>query len=330
MDFIFEHLHCGENLLASLDSEIQELSSVLSSHVWSPDFSITTTTTTLRHQAAYNRSLSIALSEHGWRLQPLLSTSPLLLGDFAKGLIFGEIQFGDIVSLYRDFYKFQYGLKNGLLKLAVLIVPHDEYKFFPTSPASVKDMANFPLALRYFTVLPITVPTIIYGLLADNEDVSNQSIQPRRTISDAQAAADHLRRKLTDRVVHPDVLKFARAELVEGNYFHAVLEAAKSVAQKIRDKTGLTSDGSDLIKDAFEIGEKQYPVLAFNALSTDSERREHNGLMSLMKGFFGTFLNLTAHAPRIARKITEQDALEMMTFASLLHQRLDEAVKTGA
>jgi len=163
-----------------------------------------------------------------------------------------------------------------------------------------------------------------------NDEGKLERCKQARTISDAQATADQLRRKLTGRGVHPDVLKFCRAELVEGNYFHAVLEAAKSVAQKIRDKTGFTSDGSALVEDAFGIGKKQYPVLAFNALSTDSERSEHNGLMNLMKGFFGTFRNPTAHAPRIAWKITEQDALDMMTVASLLHRRLDEAVKTGA
>lgn len=167
------------------------------------------------------------------------------------------------------------------------------------------------------------------GLKLNNEGKLERCKQAR-TISDAQTVADQLRRKLIDRGVHLDVLKFCRAELVEGNYFHAVLEAAKSVAQKIRDKTGLTSDGSALVDDAFGIGKKQYPVLAFNALSTDSERSEHNGLMNLMKGFFGTFRNPAAHAPRSAWKITEQDALDMMTVASLLHRRLNEAVKTGA
>ena len=69
--------------------------------------------------------------------------------------------------------------------------------------------------------------------------------------------------------------------------------------------------------DAFGIGQKACPVLAFNALSTESEQSEHKGLMNLMKGFFGTFRNPTAHAPRIGWKITEQDALDMMTVASL-------------
>lgn len=161
-----------------------------------------------------------------------------------------------------------------------------------------------------------------------NDEGKFERCKQARTISDVQATADQLRGRLVDRGVHADVLKFCRAELVEGNYFHAVLEAAKSVSQKIREKTGFTSDGSDLVDEAFGIGQKQYSVLAFNALLTDSEKSEHKGLMNLMKGFFGTFRNPTAHAPRIAWKITEQDALDMMTIASLLHRRLDEAVKT--
>jgi uncharacterized protein (TIGR02391 family) len=167
------------------------------------------------------------------------------------------------------------------------------------------------------------------GLKLNNEG-RLEPCKQARTISDAEAAADRLRHKLIDRGVHSDVLKFCRAELVEGNYFHAVLEASKSVAQKIRDKTGFSSDGNDLVDEALGIGKKAYPVLAFNSLTTDSERSEHKGLTNLMKGFFGTFRNPTAHAPRIAWKITEQDALDMMTMASLLHRRLDEAVKTGA
>ena len=83
-------------------------------------------------------------------------------------LIFIEVQFGNSSALYRDFYKFQYGLQNGLLSFAVLIVPDNEYEFFPTRPKSVHNMANFKLAERYFTILPINVPTWIIGLLPDN------------------------------------------------------------------------------------------------------------------------------------------------------------------
>ena len=171
MEFVTKNLHCGDVLLTSVADELNELTNVLSEQPWAQDYSFKTSTATLQHQAAYNKSISIALAGRGWNLQLLLSESPRLIGDFLKGLIFGEVQFGNSATLYRDFYKFQYGLQNGLLSLAVLIVPHNENIFFPTRVASVRNMANFQLAIRYFTVLPISVPTVIYGLLADDEKV---------------------------------------------------------------------------------------------------------------------------------------------------------------
>lgn len=43
---------------------------------------------------------------------------------------------------------------------------------------------------------------------------------------------------------------------------------------------------------------------------------------------FGTFRNVTAHAPRVSWVITEEDALDLLTIASLLHRRLDKAIRT--
>ena len=57
------------------------------------------------------------------------------------------------------------------------------------------------------------------------------------TIPEAQQRADILKSKLKDRQVHSDVLLFCRAELLQDNYFHAVFEATKSVADKIRIKS---------------------------------------------------------------------------------------------
>jgi uncharacterized protein (TIGR02391 family) len=147
------------------------------------------------------------------------------------------------------------------------------------------------------------------------------------TLTEAQERAGRLRRQLISRSVHPDVLRFCRAELLQENCFHAVFEAAKSIADKIREKSGLTSDGSRLVDRAFGLG-TGLPLLAFNSLQTETERSEHTGLMNLMKGLFGTFRNTTAHAPKIKWVIHEQDALDMFSLASLLHRRLDEAVPT--
>jgi uncharacterized protein (TIGR02391 family) len=63
-------------------------------------------------------------------------------------------------------------------------------------------------------------------------------------------------------------------------------------------------------------------------LATESERSEHSGLMNLIKGIFGAFRNTTAHAPKIQWNATEQDALDILTTISLIHRRLDAAVRT--
>ncbi len=67
------------------------------------------------------------------------------------------------------------------------------------------------------------------------------------THTEAAARASRLRERLLARKVHPDVLKFCREELLVDNYFHAVFEATKSVAEKIRQMTELKSDGSPLV-----------------------------------------------------------------------------------
>lgn len=104
----------------------------------------------------------------GWELQPTLRTEPKLIGEFRKGLVFVEVQFGNGSTFYRDYYKFQYGLANGLLSLAVLIVPTTPAKFFPIRPESANNMAEYAFAKTYLTVLAINVPTMLVGLLPNN------------------------------------------------------------------------------------------------------------------------------------------------------------------
>jgi uncharacterized protein (TIGR02391 family) len=160
------------------------------------------------------------------------------------------------------------------------------------------------------------------------EDGKLRQVDTVHTLTEAEARANVLRKALVERKVHSDVLRFCRAELVADNYFHAVFEATKSIADKLRQRTGLTTDGSQLVDEALAIGKAGHPRLAFNSLATESERSEHSGLMNLIKGIFGAFRNTTAHAPKIHWNVTEQDALDILTTISLIHRRLDAAVRT--
>jgi uncharacterized protein (TIGR02391 family) len=142
------------------------------------------------------------------------------------------------------------------------------------------------------------------------------------TITDAEKRATLLLTKLRDRNVHPDVIRFCKSELLQDNYFHAVFEATKSVADKIRTLSGLNGDGSELVQEALST---KNPILQINHLTTETELGEQKGFSNLLIGFFGMFRNVTAHVPKIKWIIEENDALDMMSMASLMHRKLDVA-----
>lgn len=125
------------------------------------------------------------------------------------------------------------------------------------------------------------------------------------------------------RNVHPDVLKFCREELLTDNYFHAVLEAAKSVGDKLRARTGLGDDGGTLVDRALG-GDS--PMLAINPLKTETEKSEQRGFINLVKGTFGMFRNPTAHAAKITRAVERADAEEVLTLLSMIHKRIDDSI----
>lgn len=157
------------------------------------------------------------------------------------------------------------------------------------------------------------------------EDGRFTTVKQAKTITEAEERAGKLRANLRQRRVHTDVLSCCKAELVDKNYFHAVFEATKSVGQKIRNRTGLTTDGAELVDRAFA---GNTPFLAINTLQTETEQSEQKGFANLLKGMFGTFRNVTAHAPKVTWQITEQDALDLLTLVSYLHRRIDIAART--
>ena len=143
-----------------------------------------------------------------------------------------------------------------------------------------------------------------------------------RTIPEAERRARELREDLVRRGVHPDVLAFCRAELLADDHFHAVLEAVKSIADKMRSRTGLLDDGSALVDRALG-GDP--PMLAINNHQTQDEKSEQRGFANLVRGAFGMFRNPTAHAPRVHWPMAREDAEDLLSLVSLMHRRLDAA-----
>jgi uncharacterized protein (TIGR02391 family) len=156
------------------------------------------------------------------------------------------------------------------------------------------------------------------------EDGKFHKVAAAQTLSEAEARAGRLRAALSARGAHSDVIAACKRELLADDCFHAVLEASKSVAEKIRIRSGLVNDGAALVNDAFLV---KPPLLRINALQTDSEWSEQKGFAQLMIGLFGTFRNPTAHTLRTAWRMNEADALDLFTLASYVHRRVDAATR---
>lgn len=162
---------------------------------------------------------------------------------------------------------------------------------------------------------------LIFDGLQLGEDGQFRRVSAAHTISEAKRRADGMAAKLHGRDIHPEIFRYCREELMQENYFHAVFEAAKSLAQRLRDMTGLPLDGAALIEKCFS---ENQPLIWINALRTETERSEHKGFALLLRGAFSAIRNPTAHDPKIFWQ-GEGDAADYFTLLSMLHRKLDMA-----
>ena len=167
----------------------------------------------------------------------------------------------------------------------------------------------------------VNTPLALIGVSVDEAGEFQFSTRAR-TLSEAERRAKSLRVDLLSRGVHPEVLKYCKAELLVDDYFHAVQEATKSIAAKLRSRTGLTDDGGFLVDQVFG-GET--PLLTINQFQTKSQKDEQKGFCNLLKGIFGMFRNPTAHEARISWHMSKEDAEDLLSMVSLAHRRIDKA-----
>ena len=169
---------------------------------------------------------------------------------------------------------------------------------------------------------------LLIGLkLAENGKLESE--RAASTLSEAVNRANSMRATLESMKVHPCVTKYCRRELfVDKNYFHSVLEATKGVAERLRELSGSTADGSRLASETLGTVNRHLPLLAINAFQTDSDRSEQDGLCLIARGLFRMFRNPTAHDPKLRRQLSESEAILAFQLASIIHHHLDRAQDT--
>ncbi|WP_461475324.1 TIGR02391 family protein [Microbacterium sp. HJ5] len=122
--------------------------------------------------------------------------------------------------------------------------------------------------------------------------------------------------------MHPVVTDAAGRLFREGNYFHAELEAFKTLEHRVRRLTGLDLSGDGLMTQAFSPNQ---PQLDLSTASGQSGKDQQTGYMYLFRGAIAAVRNPKAHDPH--RELDPEPTLEYLALASLLHRRLDVAEK---
>jgi uncharacterized protein (TIGR02391 family) len=156
-----------------------------------------------------------------------------------------------------------------------------------------------------------------------------KSVIKARTISETKERSIKIKQKVHEIGIHRDILPYCEEEWLKENYFHAILEITKSVAERLRRISGYISDGSDLVDDCFGLGKDKNPKLAFNTLQTLCEESEHKGFGNFYKGFFSMYRNPKAHNPKILEDTQLSQMTEVLVVATIIHNKLDNTYKTG-
>lgn len=214
--------------------------------------------------------------------------------------------------LYRTFAKYQKADKS----------PSKLIDFIRTTlaPEGFVDNAEAFETIRHELNTVIAFAGLEYG-----KDGKFRHIAAATTIDEAQRRVQTLSAKFQGRRLHSEVLRYCKPELLQKNYFHAVFEATKGLAQRIREMSAVEADGAALVDKVFSVDR---PLLALNTLTTETEKSEHKGFASLLKGCFAAVRNPLAHQPKILWE-GEDDAADYLSLISLLHRKLDDCVPTG-
>jgi uncharacterized protein (TIGR02391 family) len=169
----------------------------------------------------------------------------------------------------------------------------------------------------------VEIPTRYFdnssGLLTDSGRNRLEAIA-KRAVDLLPSAREQAGLQLDPRItaLHAEVYKVARPLLAGGHGDNAVEEACKVVAKRVRDLSGLQTDGVGLMTAAFS---PQSPTVRLNDLKNQTERDEQLGYMYLSAGLIAAARNPRAHRP--SGGYDEDEVFEFLAVASAILRRLD-------
>ncbi len=145
----------------------------------------------------------------------------------------------------------------------------------------------------------------LVGLRVTDQGKVARAAATATTLDEVARLAGRLRSELRRRGVHAEVLRYCEEELLRKSLFHAVFEAVKGVSERLRQMTGLTADGAELVDQCFG-ARSGVPLVRINSYRTDSETSEHKGLREPPQGRVRDLPQPTGAHPSRSRRMGHQ------------------------
>lgn len=108
---------------------------------------------------------------------------------------------------------------------------------------------------KYLHLLEETNKVLLLAGLSVSKEGKIIDVVHATTLDEVDRRMNHLKRELYNRAIHNEVQKYCIKDYLRKDYYDAVFEAAKGLAERVRQITGLSSDGGELFQKAFAKGD---------------------------------------------------------------------------
>lgn len=104
---------------------------------------------------------------------------------------------------------------------------------------------------KYRYLFEETNKVLLFAGLSIDQSGRLVAVSQAETLSEVDQRVNQLKKALYDRAIHSEVQKYCVEDYLRADYYDAVFEASKGLAERVRQISGLTTDGGTLFQAVF-------------------------------------------------------------------------------
>lgn len=129
-------------------------------------------------------------------------------------------------------------------------------------------------------------------------------------------------RLFDSRNFHQKIIFHGRKLFLDSSYSNAVFECCKAYDKQVRILSQIEDHGASLMNKAFS---EKGPI-KLNSQQSLSEKNEQEGIMHISRGLMFAIRNPQGHEPALDWPISQEEALDLLSFLSYLFKKLENSV----